>query len=220
MTTKSTNPTKPKETTLDDVMSAVGGVSREVTQIRQDVSALSQRVTVLEQQPALKTRVVHQNQNGNGYIPPIQNTTHELVDPIKITPSGQQKDGNYHRGVCARIGITKTKMTGRWKINCYIRGSMGRPTSAYGDRTGDYANLIELFCEVWPEISDDHFSDDEFYTRDAEIKKRTGGKGFFEAKFRVEPFIVEWHESEPDGNGKTWAYVDDVYPCPPLYEED
>lgn len=118
----------------------------------------------------------------------------------------------YFRGECALIGITKTKMTGRWKVNFYPRGSAGRPASAYGPRTGDYVTLIALLGEVWPEISDDHFSNEEFYTKDAEIKKQTDGKGFYEARYTAPPFMVEWHESSPDVQGRTWAYVDRVYP--------
>lgn len=195
-----------KQTTIDDVLRAVTGVGQKVDGLAVKVEAIDQRVTALEQQPMLKARLMGTNGHGAPVPAPVGNREDQRPSPI-VEPTGR-----YHRGVCSRIGITKTKMTGRWKLNCYIRGSMGRPASAYSARNGDCANLVETFSEVWPEISDDHFSDDEFYTRDAETKKKTGGKGFYEAKFRVPPFTVEWHESEPDGNGKTWAYVDDVYP--------
>jgi len=123
-------------------------------------------------------------------------------------------DGHWRKQIvkstCSQIGLTKTLSLSKWKLNFYVDGE-GRPASAYGRRQGEFASLIQRARVVWPEISPDHFSTELFTQRNKEFND-AGNEGNYEELFIApQPFTVEWYE-KPGGNGKTYAYIERVYP--------
>lgn len=132
-----------------------------------------------------------------------------------IVPDGQRPRKQIIKSTCAQIGITKTLSLSKWKLNFYVDGE-GRPASAYARRKGEFASLIQRARGVWPEISPDHFSNETWTQRNKEWQAE-GQEGNYEELFIApEPFMVEWYEQVAQGNGKTYAYIERVYPCPPV----
>lgn len=132
-----------------------------------------------------------------------------------IVPDGAPRRKQIIKSTCAQIGLTQTLSLSKWKLNFYVDGE-GRPASAYGRRKGEFASLIQRARGVWPEISPDHFSLELFTQRNKEWQGQ-GQEGNYEELFVApEPFMVEWYEQVAQGNGKTYAYIERVYPCPPV----
>lgn len=127
-------------------------------------------------------------------------------EPAEMASGGWRKQ--IIRSRCSEIGITKTLPLSKWKLNFFVDGYY-KPASAYSGR--GIASLIQLARGVWPEISEDHFSETNFEQRNKE-HKAAGKDGNAEERFTApEPFVVEWYE-KPGNNGRIYAYVERVYP--------
>jgi hypothetical protein len=213
MATQSSTKAKAS-TTLDDVLGAVKGVGQRVDKLTGKVDAIDKRVTVLEAQPQLKTRIVQQQGNGHGQAvqaAPVVAPAPQVVY-VPARPQDEGEDEAIQAGIwekviktsrCYKIGVTKTRNRDSWKLKLYMRGQR-RPATLIGwDGT---AELVEYMKEVWPEVSDETFDEGTFAAQDK-------GKDIpVEFQYDGVHFLVDWFRTAPNWRGHTFINVEGVYP--------
>jgi hypothetical protein len=198
MTTK--NGTAVIETPGLAIQEALAVLIQQSSQTNQHLQKLAQEMGVLNRQ-LFETGAVQQL--------PARPAPVATIVPGDQPQTGWRKQ--LIKSTCAQVGITKTRSLSKWKLNFYVDGE-GRPASAYGRRQGEFASLIQRARGVLPEISPDHFSQETFTQRNKEWQA-VGNEGNYEEVFIApQPFMVEWYE-KPADDGKTYAYVERVYPA-------
>jgi hypothetical protein len=205
MSTKQAN----KQATMDDVLAAVSGVGQKVDHLAGKVDALDKRVTVLEQKPALKPRVVHQVQK-NGSAP--QPAAKPVPQPAVRQDDDDGEDEAIRSGTwekvikqkpCNRVSITKTRNRDAWKLLLHMPG-LRRPATFIG--WDGHQEIVDFFSEVMPWLNDDYFDQAEWEAMD-------GGSGTPPVFHQQEVnFLVDWFKTAPNGRGHTFVNVEAVYP--------
>lgn len=116
---------------------------------------------------------------------------------------------------CAEIGVSKTRSLNKWKLLFFMYG-VKKPAAVY---SADFADLIRLVAEVWPEISDGHFSEETFNQRNKEVRDKNPDFTYV-ARYSVAPFNCTWYDGPPtemsDGRKMTFRYCEQVHPCDPV----
>ncbi|MBN1991336.1 MAG: hypothetical protein JW953_01435 [Anaerolineae bacterium] len=187
------------------VQEALAALLQSSRQTNQTLAQLVQEIGLMNHQMFAGGQAVR------AYQPPAQPTAPSPApaQPVaRVVPDGQQWRKEIYKSRCSSIGISKTRSLNKWKLNFYVDGYY-RPASAYS-RMG-IASLIQLARGVWPEISEDHFSNETFNQRNQEWQNAGNDNNYEEMFTAPQPFAVEWYE-KPGNDGRTYAYVERVYP--------
>lgn len=137
-------------------------------------------------------------------------TQHPIAPPApaqSVAPSGEWQKA-LARATCAEVGISKTRSLNKWKILFYLRG-VRKPAALYGHN--GHADLIRFMSEVWPEITDDHFSEEQFNHENKIVRDLTPS-ATYTARYTVSPFLVDYYDGPPkrmdDGRMMTFRYAE------------
>lgn len=196
-------------------------------QINNRLDTLENRVVALEQSgPVLKTRLVGFNGNGqaapaaNGHAAPGQPLPPRAVPRTAIIPRHDDDEGEddaiaagswakvVKKNRCNRVSLTKTRNRDSWKLILSMPGRRRPATFIAWDGAEE---ALTMFSDVMPELSLENFDQGSW-----ERKDRGGDRVPIIAQWDAS-FMVEWYQTAPNAQGKTFINVETVYP---LYEEE
>ena len=189
----------PAQPQLTNPMSLEYGIQALLQQSQQTNATLN----ALVQQIGQLAQSLTVGQAGAGLAP---------APPAQTVPEGEWQK-TLQRATCAEVGVSKTRSLNKWKINFHMYGER-KPASVYGH--GGYNDLMRFMAEVWPELSPDHFSEEQFNHENKKVRDATPDRTY-EARYTLSrPFVVEWYDGPPvkmsDGRMMVFRYAERVYP--------